>query len=115
MYYSLTVPPIGITKHLFTLFADPTLNVSKLNQVLASVKNWYDLGGYRYGLGIPPAVRDEIQERNIPEDDKKGALLDYYLKYAPFASWTNVAGALHYREEKVALKAVKDFITDSPG
>ena len=32
------------------------------------------------------------------EEEKKEALLLYYLHTMPMASWQNVAGALHYQE-----------------
>ena len=94
--------------------ADPTLN--NLRLVTASVKNWYDLGRYRGGLGVPPAVRDKIRT-NLDyqtEGKKKEALLLYYLHNVPMASWPHVAGVLHYRKEKTALQAVKNFLKDTP-
>ena len=94
--------------------ADPTLNIDNLRQVTASVENWYDLGYYRGGLGVPRAVRDEINTAYQTEEKKKEALLIYYLQTMPMASWPSVAGALHYMEEKTASQAVKDFLKDTP-
>ena len=47
------------------------------------------------------------------EEEKKEALLLYYLHTIPMASWPSVAGALHRREEKTALQAVKLFLKDT--
>ena len=96
--------------------ADPTLTINNLRLVMASVKNWYDLGGYFGGLGVPTAVRDEIGYSTAyqTEEEKKEALLLYYLRTMPMASWQSVAGALHYREDVTALQAVKAFLKYTP-
>ena len=90
--------------------ADPTLTINNLRLVMASVKNWYDLGRYAGGLHVP--VCDEIRDSTAyqTEEEKKEALLLYYLDTMPMASWQNVAGALHYRKEKTALQAVKALL-----
>ena len=102
--------------------ADPTLTINNLRLVMASVKNWYHLGGYfgglyvpiadAGGLGVPTAVCDEIRYSTAyqTEKEKKEALLLYYLRTMPMASWQNVAGALHFQEEETALQAVKVFL-----
>ena len=48
------------------------------------------------------------------EEEKKEALLVYYLLTMPMASWPSVAGALHRREEKTASQAVKVFLKGKP-
>ena len=93
--------------------ADPTLTINNLRLVMASVKNWYGLGGlYDGGLCVPVAVRDEISDSTAyqTEEEKKEALLLYYLDTMPMASWQNVAGALHSMKEETALQAVKVFL-----
>ena len=94
--------------------ADPSLTINNLRLVTASVKNWYDLGQYRGGLGVPHAVCGEIRNNTNyqTEEEKKEALLLYYLHNVPMASWPSVAGALHYNEEKTALQVVKAFLKD---
>ena len=96
--------------------ADPTLTINNLRLVTASVKNWYDLGRYAGGLGIPEAVCDAIGDNTTyqTEEEKKEALLLYYLHNVPMASWPSVAGALHYCKEETASQAVKDFLKDTP-
>ena len=92
--------------------ADPTLTINNLRLVTASVENWHDLGRYAGGLDVPGAVCDEIKNNTAykTEEDKKEALLLYYLHTVPMASWPSVAGALHRREEKTASQAVKNFL-----
>ena len=92
--------------------ADPTLTINNLRLVMASVKDWYYLGRYDGGLYVPTAVCNEIEDSTAyqTEEEKKEALLLYYLHTMPVASWQNVAGALHYQEEETALQAVKAFL-----
>ena len=85
--------------------ADPTLTINNLRLVMASVKNWY-------GLYVPNAVCNEIWASTAYQtgEEKKEALLLYYLHTMPMASWQDVAGALHYKKEETALQAVKAFL-----
>ena len=99
-----------------TLCADPTLTINNLRHVTSSVQDWYDLGHYLYGLGVPESVRDEIKEDPaLTEEEKKTKVLLYFLHNAPMASWERVAGALYWRKEERALQAVKEFLPVSPG
>ena len=81
---------------------------------MTSVKDWYSLGEYRWGLGVPISVRNEISASADfkTEEEKKVALLQYFLDNVPMASWQAVAGALHYREEK-PLQMVQAFLPPS--
>ena len=96
--------------------ADPTLTINNLRQVTASVKKWYELGQYRSGLNVPHAVCNDISDNTAykTEEEKKKALLLYYLHTMPMASWPSVAGALHYQKEKTALQAVSVFLKCTP-
>ena len=92
--------------------ADPTLTINNLRLVTASVEDWYDLGLYVGGLSVPDTVCDDIRNNTAYQtvEEKKEALLLYYLHTMPMASWPSVAGALHWREEKTASQAVKNFL-----
>ena len=83
---------------------------------MISVVNWYKLGDYISGLGVPYAVRDEIKINTAykTEEDKKEALLRYFLKNVPMASWEKVAGALYRMKEKTALEAFKAIMILRP-
>ena len=82
---------------------------------MTSVKDWYLLGSYHYGLGVPVSMRDEIRASTDykTEEEKKAAFLQYFLDNVPMASWQTVAGALHMREEKKALQMVQPFLPPS--
>ena len=43
------------------------------------------------------------------------AVIDYFIKYSPYASWTWLASRLYWREEHEALSAVKKFIKRTRG
>ena len=91
-----------------SLSTDLTFTYNNLRLVMISVVNWYKLGGYDSGLGVPRAVLNEIKNNTAykTEEDKKEALLQYFLKNVPMASWQKVAGALYRMKEKTALEAI---------
>ena len=109
MYYRMSYP-----------CADPTLT-NNLFQALASVHDWHRLGcGGVYGdvgLGVPVAVCGEVRDsaNYQTEEEKKKAMLLYYLHTVPQPSWQNVAGTLYGVEEVTALEAVKVFLKHTPG
>ena len=100
-----------------TFCADPTLNINNLRLVMVSVKDWYLLGRFIGGLDLPSAVCDDIQSSHVykTEEEKKEALLLYFLRYSPNASWQYIVGALHFLEEVIALKAAKAFLKYTRG
>ena len=95
--------------------ADPTLTSNNLLQALASVHDWHTLGWD--GLGVPTAVCNEISDSADYQtvEEKKKAMLLYYLHTVPQPSWQNVAGALYMMEEVTALEAVKVFLKHTLG
>ena len=99
---------------------DPTLTINNLLQALASVHDWHYPGcggGHGDGLGVPDAVCNEIRYSADyqTEEEKKKAMLLYYLHTVPQPSWQTVAGALYGKEEVTALEAVKVFLKRTPG
>ena len=100
-----------------SLPADPTFTIKNLRLVTSSVQNWWSLGNYLYGLGVPVAVLYEISRNPaiLTDEDKMTAMLQYFLNNVPMASWQKVAGALYYMKEEKALQAVKKFLTVSRG
>ena len=58
-------------------------------------------------------MQDAISlDRTIPtEEEKKTAMLQYFMNNVPMASWEKVAGALYHMEEETALQAAKEFFT----
>ena len=98
-----------------SLCADLTLTINNLRLVTASLENWDGLGHYDSGLGVPAGVCNKINTSYKSEDERKKALLRYYLDHVPMASWPSVAGALYFIKDKAALQAVKNFLQHTPG
>ena len=100
-----------------SLCADSTLTINNLRTVTSSVRDWYYLGNYLYGLGVPRPVRDEIRANPAmtTEEDKRTEILLYFLCNVPMVSWERVAGVLYHMKEERALQAVKKFLTVSTG
>ena len=100
-----------------SLPADPTLTINNLRLVTSSVRHWRRLGDYRYGLGVPYDVLNEIRRNPaiLTKEDKMAAMLQYFLNNVPMASWQKVAGALYSVKEEKALQAAKKFLTVSRG
>ena len=97
------------------LFLDDTLTVNNVCQTLLSVKDWHSLGCS--GLEILSSVCDHIRGSldYSTEEEKKRALIKYYLRTMPDVSWKGIATGLFRREEKAALKAVNDYLKDPKG
>ena len=100
-----------------SLPADPTLTINNLRLVTSSVQDWWRLGDYYWGLGVPYDVLREISANPaiLTEEDKMTAMLQYFLNNVPMASWEKVARALYWRKEEKALQAAKKFLTVSRG
>ena len=100
-----------------SLPADPTLTINNLRLVTSSVQDWWRLGEYSSGLGVPWSVLKQISDNPaiLTEEDKMTAMLQYFLNNVPMASWQKVAGALYWRKEEKALQAAKKFLTVSRG
>ena len=86
--------------------SDPSLNHENVAMTTASVKE-DELG--QYILCFPWSKEEEIQS------NYRESVIDYFIKYSPFASWTWLAGRLYYCEEHEALSAVKMFIKGTRG
>ena len=99
-----------------SLCADSTLTINNLRTITYSVRDLYDLGHYRHGLGVPHTVLNKIRDNPaMTEEDKRTEVLLYFLRNDPMASWERVAGALYRMEEERSLQAVKKFLTVSTG
>ena len=102
-----------------SLCADSTLTINNLRTVTSSVRDWYGLGNYDYGLGVPRPVLDEFRDNPAmtSKEDKRTEILLYFLRNVPMpmASWERFAGALYRMKEERALQAVKKFLTVSKG
>ena len=89
--------------------SDPSLTHENVAITTASVEE-VELG--HYILLVPLSKHEEIQQQ---KSNYRESLIDYFIKYSPYASWTWLAGRLYYRERHEALSAVKKFIKGTRG
>ena len=71
-----------------SLPADPTLTINNLRLVTSSVQDWWSLGDFNFGLGVPFTVLNETSNNPdiLTEEDKMTAMLQYFLNNVPMAS-----------------------------
>lgn len=83
--------------------------------VIGSVEDWHSLGSS--GLEVLSPVCDRIKNSSeyTTEDEKRRALIAYYIQTMPDASWKGLAAGLYRREEKTALEALKEYLGDRQG
>ena len=97
---------------LSLLPADSSLTLPNVTTVVAPVRNWKSLGGW---LEVPSVKRDEIGSKYSTDVQKKEALMDYWLRCCPIVSWSELAGGLHYREEKKPLQLIQRHLKKTTG
>ena len=61
-------------------------------------------------LEVPFARRRLIEGEHSTEPQRRQAVVDWWLRYSPSASWTWLAGRLYVYEKRTALKAVMHYI-----
>ena len=71
--------------------------------------------GFSSNLGVPGPILDDIQLRYSTDDQRKLAVVEYYLHYAPGASWSHLAGELYYREQEGALQHIQRYLQRPAG
>ena len=84
---------------------------------MSTVRDFWDAGGLLQCLGVPHTVKDQITASQLytSEDEKRMAVLQYYLQTVPGASWGSIASALWGMEEQTALETVRQYLPHKPG
>ena len=76
-------------------------------------KKWDDLA---FALQIPISKRDQIEKQFRTPEQRREALVTYWLQVGPNASWEILAGALYFWEKHAkAVEATKDYLPDFKG
>jgi len=93
---------------------EPTLTCENILEVLKSVdpKLWDDLA---FALRVPASIRDQITKQFHTPEQKREALVTYWLQVVPNASWEMLAGALYFWENSKAVEATKKFLPEVKG
>ena len=66
-------------------------------------------------LLLPQSIHFKTKRKTSTTADFRERIIEYYVKYSPHASWTELAGRLYYMECHEALAAAKKFIKRTPG
>lgn len=74
-------------------------------------------GGYSLAdqLGVPWSKQVEIRQQHHSLSQQQVALARYTVDFLPRISWSTLAGALYYCEEKAALQAAGRYIKREEG
>ena len=66
-------------------------------------------------LNVPLSKREEFQQQSSTTADYRQRLIDYFIKYSPWASWSDLASRLYADGTPSSVKAARAFITQTPG
>ena len=79
--------------------------------VTATVKD-HQLGDC---LRVPSSKRDEISAKTSTFAEYREGLINYFIQYSPYATWSDLSGRLYYNECPEAVAAARRFIKRTPG
>ena len=83
-------------------------NISKVVTTLGE----RELGKVLY---VAESKREEFQQQSSTTADYRQRLIDYFIKYSQWASWSNLASRLYGCGTPSAVEAARAFITQTPG
>ena len=113
MWTITTYTPSPLNSYYCSLVhVDPTLTAENVSTALATIVDTEKLGK---ALLVPPSKIGDIQLQRSTAAQKRKALIDYFIKYSEFASWTELANSLYQRGHPEAMITAKTFIKQTPG
>ena len=68
-----------------------------------------------YCLHVPSSKRDEIREKTSTSAEYREGLINYFIQYSPYATWSDLSGQLYSEECPEAVAAARRFIKRTPG
>ena len=66
-------------------------------------------------LNVYGSKLEEFQLQSSTTVEYRNKVIDYFLKYSHFASWSDVSNRLYRREHHEALAKAKEFIKGTSG
>jgi hypothetical protein len=105
-YYAL-----GITSAYSFVSLEPTMTSDNISKVVATLGE-DELGGV---LNVPESKMKEFRQQSSTTADYRQRLIDYFIKYSPWAGWSDLASRLYRYEQPAAVEAARAFITQTPG
>ena len=82
-----------------------------ISEVVTTVGN-YELGDV---LGVAKSKREEFKQHSSTTAEYRERLIEYFIKYSHWASWSDLASRLYYYDKPEAVAAARTFITQTPG
>lgn len=99
-------------QHYDIFLLDPSLNASNVSAVLEAVNN---LDEEWKILQLSSSKWKELSQPDLDDAQCRTALVEYYLKTSPYASWEHIAGRCLYHEKDSALESAKGWIRLTKG
>ena len=66
-------------------------------------------------LRVPYDKQEEIHAKTSLTAEYREGLINYFIQYSPYASWSDLSGRLYYREYLEAVAAARKLIKRTPG
>ena len=66
-------------------------------------------------LDVPRSKRKKFGLQSSTTADYRQRLIDYFIKYSPCASWSDLASRLYLYGTPSSVEAARAFITQTPG
>ena len=99
----------------FRIFCTPDASFTPHN--ILTTTSTVNLVGLVGCLGLPVSVYYQIRDNSSysTEEEKREAMIAYFLNTKPLASWATLAGGLYRKEENVSLEAVRKYLHHNTG
>ena len=66
-------------------------------------------------LNVPYSKQDKIREKTSTSAEYREGLINYFIQYSPYATWSDLSGELYDYECPEAVAAARRFIKRTPG
>ena len=96
----------------FIYHLDSSFTAENVSTVLAT---FMDVKKLKDVLLVRPRKLDEMQQQSSTVAQQKEVLIDYYIKFSEWASWTDLANSLYHFGYHEAAATAKTFIKETPG
>ena len=90
---------------------DHSFTRQNISMVTATIKD-DQLG---YCLDVPSSKQREIREKTSTPAEYREGLINYFIQYSPYATWSDLSGRLYYNKYPEAVAAARRFIRRTPG
>ena len=64
---------------------------------------------------VPSSKQNKIREKTSTSAEYREGLINYFIQYSPYATWSDLSGELYFREYPEAVAAARRFIKRTSG